>query len=758
MKTSLDLAVIAVVCGILPLLVLPQLPDGLTALLMVLPASLLLRSRRAAWQFIGWGALGFLWAVFNAGGLVGQVERLSRGPEVTAVVQVVSVRLTPAAGKQTLMRIERVNGRWLTPAITFSTLWQPASPGLCAGQRWQLRLRLRPVHGKLNEGGFDSQRWAMAQRQPLTAQVKRAALLDGRCSWRQRIISHAEGNIGDMHYKSVLLALAFGERTSLDPALRTLMLKTGIAHLMAISGLHVAMAAILIWSALRAVQLFLPAHLIGYRFPLIAGWLGTLVYVWLAGAQPPAVRTALALTLWTLLRLRGVHCSSWQVWLWCVGAILVCDPLGVLSDSFWLSVLAVGCLIFWFEWVPLSRRFRTGWFWAPVRWLHLQFGITLLLVPMQAALFLGLTLTSMPANLWAVPVVSLVTVPLILLAVICGVVPALSSGLWWLADLTLLWVFTPLQYLQRGWIDLGAASLLVSAAGWLLVVCWRFHWWLRYAPGWATVAVCCVLWREKDPAYRWRVDMLDVGHGLAVVIERNGKGILFDTGDRWATGSAAQRHILPMLNWRGIELEQIIISHDHLDHTGGLPEIRLAFPQASVRSPILNRGHLPCVAGERWQWQSLQFQVLWPPKALKRPVNDDSCVIRVDDGRYSLLLTGDVEKKAEAQLLRLQRDRLAVTLLQVPHHGSKTSSTPPFLRATSPEAALASTSRYNKWRLPSAKVVARYLANDIVWRDTSRSGQLSVLFFDNNWQIKGFREQLMPRWYHQRFGVEGDNE
>lgn len=248
------------------------------------------------------------------------------------------------------------------------------------------------------------------------------------------------------------------------------------------------------------------------------------------------------------------------------------------------------------------------------------------------------------------------------------------------------------------------------------------------------------------------------GTASAMVIEQNGKGILYDTGDRWPAGSAAERHILPMLNWRGIALEQIIISHAHLDHIGGLPTVQSAFPQATVRSPIRGEGHLPCVAGERWRWQSLQFEVLWPPKTLKRPVNDDSCVIRIDDGKYSLLLTGDAEKKAEAQLIRLRRDRLAATVLQVGHHGSRTSSTPPFLRAVNPEVALASASRYNKWRLPARQVVARYRANGITWRDTTRSGQLSVLFFDNDWQIKGFREQLMPRWYHQRFGVEGDNE
>nr|WP_261162595.1 ComEC family protein [Serratia grimesii] len=754
----MDLAISAVICGILPLLIMPYVPDMRITLLVMLPVCLGLWRKGIVGRFMAWSAIGFLWGVFTAGTLVGQINRLSQGPVMNAAVQVSSITLSAEERKRTVMHIEQIDGRWLVPSIAFSTLWQPKDRPLCAGQRWRLQLRLRPMHGNLNEGGFDSQRWAIAQRQPLTAQVKSAVLLEQSCSWRQRLIKHTERNMGTLRYKAVLLALAFGERAALEPALRTLMLKTGIAHLMAISGLHVAMVAILIWSVLRAVQFFLPANLISYRFPLIISWLGALGYVWLAGAHPPAVRTGLALTLWMLLRIRGIHCSSWQIWLWCIGVILICDPLAVLSDSFWLSATAVFCLIFWFEWVPLSPRFRTGWYWAPLRWLHIQCGITLLLIPMQAGLFLGLTLTSIPANLWAVPLVSLVTVPLILLAVVLGMFPLLSTGLWWLADLTLAWVFTPLQYLQRGWVDLGAASLVVSIAGWLLVIFWRFHWWWRHVSVLATLVVCCVLWRERIPSYHWRVDMLDIGHGLAMVIEKNGQAIVYDTGPRWGTGSAAARNILPFINWRGLSVEQIIISHDHMDHIGGLVEIQRAFPKATVRSPRFGAGHLPCVAGERWEWQSLQFHVLWPPKTVKMAGNDDSCVIRVDDGKYSVLLTGDAEKRAETQLVRTQRHLLPATVLQVPHHGSKTSSTPPFLRAVAPMAAIASASRYNKWRLPAAKVVSRYLANDIVWRDTSRSGQLSVLFFDNNWQIKGFREQLMPRWYHQRFGVEGDNE
>ena len=257
-KISLDLAIFAVICGILPLLVLPRLPEPWLLWPMLFVACLLLRTRWPICRYLACLGLGFLWAVFNAGSLLGQMERLSHMPDVTAVAQVSSVALKPAASKQTLMRIERVDGHWLVPALAFTTTWVPERQRLCAGQRWQLKLRLRPVHGKLNEGGFDSQRWAIAQRQPLTAQVRQARLLDGDCGLRQRIISHAETNIGELRYKAVLLALAFGERTALEQALRTLMLKTGIAHLMAISGLHVAMVAILFWAVLRALQFFFP--------------------------------------------------------------------------------------------------------------------------------------------------------------------------------------------------------------------------------------------------------------------------------------------------------------------------------------------------------------------------------------------------------------------------------------------------------------------------------------------------------------------
>lgn len=755
-RISIDTAAMATVLGMLPLLFLAQLPSPLLLVVLVSLALLLWRQTRRKWcQPLFWLLMSFVFAVLSANNVVKQMTRLASSHDAEVIVSVSSVKLEGLEMPKTLLRIEQIKGHRLLPAIFFTANWR--GEALCAGQRLAMKVRLRPIHSSLNEGGFDGQRWAFANRQPLSGYIQSAQFIDKRCGWRQWVISRADEQIGTLPHRDILLALAFGERALISNETRELFIKTGIAHLMAISGLHISMSAILLWGVVRLMQYLMPARYIGHRLPLLISGFAMLVYVWLAGAQPPALRTAIALSLWLVLRLRGITCSSWQILLWCMCLILVSDPLAVLSDSFWLSVLAVAALIFWFEWAPLPQRFTLSWFWAPLRWLHIQLGMTLLLMPLQFGLFHGITWTSLPANLWAVPIISLLSVPLILLALMFSFAPVLSSFLWYLADITVAWALWPLPWLEVGWLQVGVTVMQFSVLGWLAVVCWRFYWWHSFPVGCLAVLLCCLLWRERQQDYLWRVDMIDVGHGLAVLIERKGKAVIYDSGDAWEKSSAAERFIMPYLRWRQVVVEQIIISHSHRDHIGGLTALQALFPLASVRSPLTHQGHFSCIQGQRWQWSGLHFQVLWPPQQKEHANNNDSCIVRVDDGRHSILLTGDLEQRGEQELLK-QRALLSATLLQVPHHGSKTSSSPPFLRAVAPKLAVASASRYNTWRLPAEKIIKRYRENNITWRDTAQSGQLSVLFFNNSWQVKGFREQLMPRWYHRRFGVEGDNE
>lgn len=757
MRISLSCIALAILTGTSPLLFLSAIPPFAALCLMWAGGVALLACRRRAVKALAVILLSAAWAGSNARGLLQMLEEVD-GKTVRAEVRIAEVRFAAHADTQLVVSVENINGRRVFPP--FYARLSPSSDmsAWCGGQRWSIAVRLRALHSRLNQGGFDSQRWGMAKRQPVSGNVAAAQPVDAACHWRQRLIFQAERQSSPYPWQSVLLALTFGEMKTVEPATKTVLQQTGTMHLMAISGLHIVLAALFGWGIARGIQFLLPAHLIGYRFPLLASIVVAWGYVWLAGGNPPAVRAALAFSVWAAIKWQGIACSAWQVWLWCVALILVCDPLTILSDSFWLSCLAVAALIFWFQWAPLPARCRQGVRWAALRWLHLQVGITLLLMPLQVGVFHGVSLTSLPANLWAVPLVSFITTPLVLLALPLLPFPSVNHGVWWLADRSLQWVFSPLTWMQHGWIALDGGYALLSIVGWLGVAIWRFSWWKEAPCSVLALAVFLMSQRVARSEPEWRVDMLDVGHGLAVVVERRGKAVIYDTGNRWDGGDMATREILPYLRWRGVKLEHLILSHSHLDHAGGMDTLLRAYPGLPVYSPLARNDHRPCVRGERWQWRGLTFTALWPPRRVERAENNDSCVLRIDDGKHRVLLTGDIEAKAELQLVVEQREALAAELLQIPHHGSKTSSSPPFLRAVNPRQAISSSSRYNAWRLPSAAVVRRYRQHGYPWSDTARSGQISARFFNDRWEIRRFREQISPRWYHQWFGVQRDSE
>lgn len=144
-----------------------------------------------------------------------------------------------------------------------------------------------------------------------------------------------------------------GERLDVPREIQDLMRETGTLHLMAISGLHIALAASLAWLLARGLQFLLPSHRIHWQMPLLAGLCFAAFYAWLTGLQPPALRTVIALAVLAMLRIVARQWSPRQVWVCCIAAILISDPLAILSQSLLLSAFAVAALIFWFQWLPL---------------------------------------------------------------------------------------------------------------------------------------------------------------------------------------------------------------------------------------------------------------------------------------------------------------------------------------------------------------------------------------------------------------------
>lgn len=736
----------------LPLLFLAQLPEHNSLVCMLIAALAFFMLPQRALRYMATAGILMVWALLAARQATEPLAKLTEGV-IKVPAEIAQVRHDKA---QLKVKIVEYDNQRIFPPVYASVTADKFQQKWCMGQRWEMTLRLRPVHARLNEGGFDTQRFALANHTPLQGRLLAARLLSSDCSWRQRLMNHAQQQYQHLPWHGVMTALLFGDRQGVNAETRALLRDTGIAHLMAISGMHISLAASLGWLAARALQYLLPTWRIGYALPLSFSLCVAAIYCWLAGNNPPAIRAMAALTLWTLVRFQAINCSSWQIWLICVGGILFVDPMAVLSDSFWLSAVAVAILLFWFQWFPLPARWRWRKRWMLLQLMHLQLGMLLLLVPIQIYIFHGVSLTSLPANLLAIPVVSFITVPALLLAM---VMPAswLAFPLWWMADRSLALTFYLLTLLPEGWLWLGKKALIASFIIWLLFIAFRLGWWRR-APA-ALIATCCLpaLWHITRVEPEWRLDMLDIGHGLAIVISQNGHALVYDTGNRWPGGSAARQTLLPWLNWHGLSVDEIIISHQHLDHMGGLADMQQAWPGAVVRSALTLPGHQPCIAGTRWQWQQLTFDVLWPLATSEHGNNNDSCVVRIDDGRYRVLLTGDLEAAAEKALLRRDRLALQADIIQVPHHGSKTSSTAALLRNVKGSVALASVARYNTWRLPSVQVIGRYRKNGYYWRDTSRSGQLSVGFYHDGWQVKGLREQIMPRWYHQWFGVQSES-
>ena len=746
---------ICAILAIVPLLWLPELPSPYTVWAMMAGGIVLAVWQNSRLRYAGMTLLFCAWGILAAQESVWPMQHLTTG----AVQAEIELTATDGA-TQHQGSILSVNGKrwWASTGVTLYGNYLPQKA--CAGQRWSVTLRLRPAHGELNDGGYDSQRSAFARHQTLSGRFTRAEIVDGRCSLRAQYLMSLQNRLSAYRWGAVILGLGMGERLEVPREIKDLMRETGTLHLMAISGLHIALAASLVWLLARGFQFLLPSHRVHWQMPLLAGLFFAAFYAWLTGLQPPALRTIIALAVLAMLRITGRQWSPWQVWSCCIAAILINDPLAVLSQSLVLSAFAVAALIFWFQWLPLpdwnwTRRMR-----PLLNLIYLQVGMLLLLMPLQVLIFHGFSFSSLVANLFAVPLVTFVSVPLILLGMLLHLLPlaAVESAIWFAADKSLAGLFWLLMRLPDGWQNVDQRWQTLALLPWLSIIAWRFRAW-KIVP-----AVCLAgsvlltfpLWRAAK-SESWTLHMLDVGQGLAMVIERQGKAILYDTGLAWPDGDSAQRLIIPWLRWHHLRPEGVILSHEHLDHAGGLASLQKAWPDIWVRSPLRRTGHRPCFRGQKWEWQGLTFTVHWPPENYPAQGNNHSCVVKVDDGEQSVLLTGDIEVQAEQAMLSHYWRHLRATLIQVPHHGSNTSSSLPLVQRVEGQIALDSAARYNAWHFPSAKVVRRYRKEGYIWHDTPHSGQISVTFSQHRWQIRRLREQILPRWYHQWFGAPVDN-
>ena len=656
---------------------------------------------------------------------------------------------------------------------------------------WQAEISLRPLSARLNFGGFDRQQWYFSKGITAVGTVKSAVKIAEISSLRAEKLQQVKKQTEGLSLQGLLIALAFGERTWLDKNTWSIYQQTNTAHLIAISGLHIGLAMGIGFYLARVVQVFFPTRFIHPYFPLVFGVLFALIYAYLAGFSVPTFRAISALVFVLFIQIMRRHYSPLQLFMLVVGFLLFCDPLMPLSVSFWLSCGAVGCLIVWYRYVPFSLfQWKNRPYPQKVRWIlslfHLQFGLLLFFTPLQLFLFNGLSLSGFLVNLIAVPLYSFFLVPLILFAVFTNgavfswqLANKLAEGITWLISL-----------FQGNWFNVSfnlALVLTALCAGIFMLIIWRIYrepeasssTWKTKRPRFFTlnlskpllkndrinvlrcsfgiVSLCfmILLFKQLNKP-TWQVDTLDVGQGLATLIVKNSKGILYDTGPAWQGGDMAELEILPYLHREGITLEKLILSHDDNDHAGGASTILKAYPNVEFITPSqknYGENHRTfCTAGRDWNWQRLHFQILSPYSIVERADNAHSCVILVDDGKHSVLLTGDTEVKNEQIFARTLGK---IDVLQVGHHGSKTSTSEYLLSQVRPDVAIISSGRWNPWKFPHYSVMERLHRYKSAVENTAISGQVRVNFFKDRLEIQQARTEFSP-WYAHVIGFSSE--
>ena len=656
------------------------------------------------------------------------------------------------------------------------------------GEVWQTEGRLRPIAARLNFAGFDRQQWFLAHRITAVFQVKQASRKANAEDWRARALARAKQATADLTQQGLLLALGFGERAWLPSADWQMYQQTNTAHLIAISGLHIGLAMGLGFMLVRLLQVFFPTRWIHPPLAQYGGLLMAGLYASLAGFSIPTARALLALSLLLAGQLGRRHYSPLQWLSLVVVGLALADPLIVLSSSFWLSAGAVLGLLLWYRYVPLSLlQFNGKPLWGVWRHLfgllHLQIGLLIFFTPLQCYFFHGLAANGFVANLLAVPFYSFLLVPLVLFAV-------LSDGALWswqVADGLAQFISRLLHLLNGSWLNLSIIqSLLLTAVLALffgLLLCWIYSA-KRMPPllsvkskglslssqrslpvnyrrelqwGITSLIVLCLSiagWQHSQAA-NWRLMMFDVGQGLAMGLFKENRGLLFDTGGSWANGSMAQTEILPYLQRQGITIEQVILSHDDNDHAGGINAIFEAFPFAQFISPsykaytkVATTQRQLCQQGQRWQWLTADFSVLWPPQAVSRAKNADSCVVLVRLGDFQILLTGDADLSAEAAFSHAVPK---LDVLQVGHHGSKTASSEQLIKQAQPKTALISSGRFNPWHFPHQTVLDRLSLHQADIYNSGWSGAVQVDFSDKM-TVTLARDPLSP-WFSSIIGL-----
>ncbi|MDD2701861.1 MAG: DNA internalization-related competence protein ComEC/Rec2 [Sideroxydans sp.] len=691
-----------------------------------------------------------------------------QGRNITLTGVVAEMPRLQERGQRFAFDVEHVEtqGAIVPPRIQLSSYQTDdrPEPDFHAGERWRFTVRLKQPHSTRNPYTTDFEVWALernigatgyiynkAEPQRIDATVYKPAYLVERI--RESLRKRFHETLQDAPYAGILVALAIGDQASITQDEWRLFTRTGVNHLMSISGLHITLLASMFfgltyWLWRRSTRLTL--HLPARKAAALVGVAVALAYSLISGFEIPAQRTFYMLSTFAAMLLLSRNVSPAQMLSAALLVVLLLDPWAVLAPGFWLSFGAVA-LIFY---VSANRLGRPHWLkeYGKVQW-----AMTIGLIPPLLALFQQLSLVSPLANAFAIPLVSLLVVPLTLL----GTLPGFDWTLH-LAHYAMTFCMALLRLLDGLPVSVWTqhAPPVWAIASGMLGALWILapHGFPMRAFGPLLLLPMFIIEPVTPPSGSARLWIFDVGQGLAVAVQTQHHALLFDTGPDYAgEADSGNRILVPALRGLGVtHLDTLVLSHGDIDHIGGTGSVLQAIPTdrtlTSIDAEDSRLAGIPdtdaCRDGMRWDWDGIQFEVLSPPESpsTKRHDNDQSCVISIGAGERHVLLTGDIEKAAEEGLLLQHPGELGADLLIAPHHGSRSSSSLPFVTAVSPQYVVFTAGYRNRFHHPHPDVVSRYRKQGINILRSDLHGAISVDLRPDGIDVDPYRQSHRRYW------------
>ncbi len=721
----------------------------------------------------------------------------------TIIVRVKSLINTKNTG-YFIARIISINDQYCDFCPLVEMRWYKPNLQVQAGQVHQFKVRFKALQGKANPYGFDRQKWRYSQHIAYIANIKQhIKVIDKRVSIRASLYKKVMQATNELSQQGSLLALIFADKSLLNEHDKSLIKQLGIAHLFAISGLHIGLLFILSTVILNALfKQLLPERYLGWfrwRLVNIVGLLVCVSYGYISGFSLPTERALLMLLTSVLVLSSKQKVSLLDLLLLCLWIILMLDPLSILSSSLWLSFMAMS-IILAFMWL-LQRPQQTAeqkksWYQAKLQRLFitikglllLQLVLTLFMLPIQLINFSAISLYALPINLIAIPLFSWFIIPLTLLGVLfLLLIEPVGVALFTISDQLLSYFLHYFSILSAGYLMLSQLHIvliltfiLFSLFFLLLSLIQRFFN-ISHTKMWLLPSILLVFvgiraveqkWQNEQ---QWQLEVFDVGQGLAILIYSDGHSILYDTGPSYGGRYAvAESTVLPYLQARGItQLDYFFISHSDNDHAGGREAIQnnLHIKQAYAgEADLMNQrnnlqpnryiNYQQCISGQVHQLGKLTLTTL-SPSSVGSNNNNNSCVLQISDGVNKVLLTGDISKAVEYKLIVENRqsisnknvNNLQADILIAPHHGSNTSSSLAFINQVNPQWVVFSAGYKNRWRFPVEKVVDRYQQLGIKHLTTANTGFIRFNVQNHHIEVKTYREDLAAYWYHRHLAL-----